>query len=54
MMKDSDDGSKKDSTGVTMLLGDPKTAIIKLSVPMIVAMSAQTIYNLVDAIWVSG
>ena len=54
MMKDSDDGSKKDSTGVTMLLGDPKTAIIKLSVPMIVAMSAQTIYNFVDAIWVSG
>ncbi len=54
MMKDGDDGSKKDSAGITMLLGDPKTAIIKLSVPMIVAMSAQTIYNLVDAIWVSG
>ncbi|RLG27978.1 MATE family efflux transporter, partial [Methanosarcinales archaeon] len=36
------------------LLGDPKKAIIKLSLPMIVAMSAQTVYNLVDAIWVSG
>ncbi|MBN2066726.1 MAG: MATE family efflux transporter [Candidatus Thermoplasmatota archaeon] len=37
-----------------MLLGDPKKAIIKLAIPMIVAMSAHTIYNLVDALWVSG
>jgi putative MATE family efflux protein len=44
----------KKTAGVTMLLGDPKRAIIKLAVPMIVAMSLQTIYNLVDAIWVSG
>ena len=36
------------------LLGDPKKAIIKLSIPMIIAMSANTIYNLVDALWVSG
>ena len=40
--------------GVKTLLGEPKKAIIKLSAPMIVAMSVQTIYNLVDAIWVSG
>lgn len=40
--------------GVKTLLGDPKKAIIKLSTPMIIAMSANTIYNLVDAIWVSG
>jgi putative MATE family efflux protein len=40
--------------GVETLLGDPKKAIIKLAAPIIVAMSAQTIYNLVDAIWVSG
>ena len=40
--------------GVKTLLGDPKKAIIKLSVPMIIAMSVHTIYNLVDAIWVSG
>ncbi|MEA1869633.1 MAG: MATE family efflux transporter [Euryarchaeota archaeon] len=45
---------KKYSEGVKTLLGDPKKAIIKLSLPMIVAMSAQTIYNLVDAVWVSG
>ncbi len=40
--------------GVKALLGDPKKAILKLSIPMIIAMSANTIYNLVDAIWVSG
>jgi putative MATE family efflux protein len=40
--------------GVKTLLGNPKKAIIKLSVPMIVAMSVQTLYNFVDAIWVSG
>ncbi|HDN50771.1 MAG TPA: MATE family efflux transporter [Thermoplasmatales archaeon] len=40
--------------GVKTLLGDPKRAIIKLSLPMIVAMSVQTLYNFVDAIWVSG
>lgn len=40
--------------GVKTLLGDPKKAIIKLSIPMVAAMSAHTIYNLADAIWVSG
>ncbi len=39
--------------GVKTLLGDPKKAIIKLAIPMIIAMSIQTVYNLVDAIWVS-
>ncbi len=40
--------------GVKTLLGNPKRAIIKLSLPMIIAMSVQTIYNFVDALWVSG
>ncbi|MBE0460899.1 MAG: MATE family efflux transporter [Candidatus Aminicenantes bacterium] len=40
--------------GVQTLLGRPKQAIIKLSIPMIVAMSVQTLYNFVDALWVSG
>jgi putative MATE family efflux protein len=46
--------SNSETKGIKTLLGDPKKAIIKLSVPMIIAMSAHTIYNLVDAIWVSG
>jgi len=40
--------------GVSLLTGDPKKAILKLSGPMIVAMLMLSIYNLVDAIWVSG
>jgi len=40
--------------GVRTLLGDPKKAIIKLSIPMIVAMLIQATYNLVDAFWVAG
>jgi len=43
-----------ETKGVKTLLGDPKKAIIQLAIPMIVAMSVQTIYNFVDAIWVSG
>ena len=42
------------TSGVRTLLGDPKKAILKLSIPMVVAMSAHTIYNLTDAVWVSG
>ncbi len=40
--------------GVKTLLGDPRKAIIKLSGPMIIALLVQSIYNLVDAIWVAG
>ncbi|MBA3046195.1 MAG: MATE family efflux transporter [Candidatus Thermoplasmatota archaeon] len=40
--------------GVQTLLGNPRKAILKLALPMILAMSVQTLYNLVDAIWVSG
>ncbi len=40
--------------GVKTILGNPKKAIIKLSIPMIIAMSVQTIYNLADAAWVAG
>ncbi len=43
-----------ETRGVKTLLGNPRKAIVKLSIPMVVAMSAQTIYNLADAIWVSG
>jgi len=49
--------NKNDSSktkGIETLLGEPKKAIAKLAVPMIIAMSAHTIYNLADALWVSG
>ncbi|WP_227805180.1 MATE family efflux transporter [Pyrococcus kukulkanii] len=40
--------------GVQILRGDPKKAIIKLSIPMMIGMLVQTMYNLADGIWVSG
>jgi putative MATE family efflux protein len=42
------------TNGVRTLLGNPRKAVIKLSIPMIIAMSVQTIYSFVDAVWVSG
>jgi len=45
---------KRETEGVKTLLGEPKKAIIKLAIPLMIAMSVQTLYNLVDAIWVSG
>ncbi|HHD16068.1 MAG TPA: MATE family efflux transporter, partial [Euryarchaeota archaeon] len=47
-------GFGRPTEGVKTLLGNPRKAIIKLSIPMIIAMSVQTFYNLVDAIWVAG
>ncbi|MGF3584434.1 MAG: MATE family efflux transporter [Thermoplasmatota archaeon] len=46
--------NNRETKGIQTLLGDPKKAIIKLSIPMIVAMTVQTLYNLVDTLWVSG
>ena len=39
---------------VETLLGDPKKAILAIAVPTTVAMVAQSVNNLVDAMWVSG
>jgi putative MATE family efflux protein len=45
---------KTETSGVKTLTGDPKKAIVNLSIPMVIAMSVQTIYSLVDTYWVSG
>jgi len=42
------------TTGMKTLMGDPRKAILKLGMPMMLAMSVQTVYNLVDTFWVSG
>ena len=44
----------EDTHGVSLLKGDPKHAILKLSIPMIIAMLLMSTYNLVNAIWVAG
>ncbi len=40
--------------GVSLMTGDPKTAVWKLSWPMMMAMLLMSLYNLADAIWVAG
>jgi putative MATE family efflux protein len=40
--------------GISLLMGDPKKAIIRLSGPMIAAMLLMSTYNIVNAIWVAG
>ncbi|WP_340819752.1 MATE family efflux transporter [Methanolobus sp. WCC4] len=47
-------GPGKTTVGMKALLGDPKKAIVKLALPMMLGMSVQTLYNLVDTFWVSG
>src|SRR5512137_1811902 len=42
------------TAGISLLTGDPKKAIIKLSGPMIAAMFLMSTYNIVNAIWVAG
>ena len=44
----------KATEGMGILLGDPKKALVKLSIPIIVAMSVQIIYSLSDTFWVAG
>lgn len=51
---DSSQPFQNQTKGVKALLGDPKKAILTLSLPMIVAMVVQTLYNLINRIWVSG
>jgi putative MATE family efflux protein len=43
-----------ETKGVKTLLGDPKKAVIKLAIPMIIGMSVQALYNLTNAVWVGG
>jgi Na+-driven multidrug efflux pump len=43
-----------DTEGTKILLADPKTAILRLSLPMMIAMTLMTLYNVVDAFWVAG
>jgi putative MATE family efflux protein len=44
----------KQTKGVKILQGDPKKAVLKIAIPMMIGMVVQTLYNLVDGIWVAG
>jgi len=39
---------------VDVMLGNPKKALIKMSIPLIVSLLITSFYNLIDAAWVSG
>ncbi|MDR1722200.1 MAG: MATE family efflux transporter, partial [Methanobrevibacter sp.] len=45
---------KSHTKGVSLLLGDPKKAILRLSIPTIIAMVINSLYALIDGIWVAG
>ena len=42
------------SKNIEMITGDPKKAIVKLAIPMMVSMLLIMLYNLADSIWVAG
>ena len=46
--------NEKIQRNVKLLLGDPKKAIIRLSIPIMIGGMVQTLYSFVDGIWVSG
>lgn len=43
-----------DSSNVDVMLGNPKKALLKMSIPLIVSLLISSLYNLIDAVWVSG
>lgn len=53
---DGSDGesSGKVTKGVADLLGNPKKAMVKVSIPVMIALFFESIYNLVDTFWVAG
>ena len=44
----------KKSQGVDAILGDPKKALWKMSIPLIISLLITSLYSVIDAIWVSG
>ena len=47
-------GTLDNTKGVDILLGDPKKALWNTSIPLIISLFISSLYNLIDAIWVSG
>ena len=42
------------SQGVDSILGDPKKALWKMSIPLIISLLITSLYSVIDAIWVAG
>lgn len=46
--------SNDNSNSVDIMLGNPKKALIHMSIPLIISLLISSLYNLIDAAWVSG
>lgn len=46
--------SNENSKGVDIMLGNPKKALINMSIPLIISLLISSLYSLIDAAWVSG
>ena len=46
--------SNDSSNSVDIMLGNPKKALISMSIPLIISLLITSFYNLIDAAWVSG
>ena len=46
--------SRNNSNNVDVMLGNPKKALISMSIPLIISLLISSLYNLIDAAWVSG
>ena len=46
--------SSDNSNSVDIMLGNPKRALIGMSIPLIISLLISSLYNLIDAAWVSG
>jgi len=51
---DSENEKMKSHSNIAIVTGDPKRAIRKLSVPIMVSMLVTFAYNLADTVWVAG
>ena len=40
--------------GISLLRGNPKTAVLKLSIPLMLSMMVISLYNIIDSFWIAG
>jgi Na+-driven multidrug efflux pump len=51
----SENNIKREETeGVNLLRGNPKEAVKKLSLPLMLSMMIISLYNIIDSFWVAG
>lgn len=45
---------RNETEGVNLLRGNPKEAVKKLAVPLMLSMMVISLYNIIDSFWVAG